>query len=832
MLLTLKGERCMKVLILMDFIREEHYSVNKAGKPTFSLFNTANGKVLKNIIEKTTGLKRTIHQKDYAVAYVYNQIPTPIRNDYGKIIKYQDVKQSEVKPFYPTLTKQIVDEGYDIIVPTGKLGVKFLLNVSSIGTVRGVPEKVTLTSEDREHSVWVLPTYSIEYTNVNKNAERQVLADFKTLGKFVREGEKVFKPSEVTYELVTTIERVREIFNKEIKNDNEDGYDITAWDLETNSLQPDREGSKPLVLSMSWSNGQGVTIPLYKADFQWANGQEDIDEIINLLKEWVASNEDIKVLHNATYDINFLMTTLGFKNFENNRDTKVGWYLAVTQEQAESLRLSDLAYEVTDQGGYDKPLEEFKLWFVNKLLRFYSDKVKEIQKVNKKTAKKEFDVKVTEYKEWLEEKLQEYTFGELGLIPEKVTITDTEGIEEVIEESPEYQSLSKEGKHYVLCTATRLINTYGSNTEVVNEIDGSKFNYDWFPLELMHPYASGDTDVCRRIYCEVVDKLNEQKRDKAFDLMNRDYPRLIRTLARIQTNGLHCDLDYMYMNDESYEKELENTVNKMREHWSVKEFEEYQYSLYEAGLEEFSKPKSERDPEIEAYRTKFKDNKWMFSPASGAHKGKVVYDILGVSVPYGKETVKDKPFNNGTKEQDLTWEDYKTDASTLKQALKNVEREEDKEIIELLLYYASLNTKRNSFTKKLPGRVNKATNKLHGGFNSTGTASGRLSSSNPNLQQLPSHTSDVTKFDYKHPVKRSFTSRFDNGVILQADYSALEMRITALYTDDREMLEMFLTGQDIHKNTASIMYNKKMEDVTAEERQASKAVAFGLIYGR
>lgn len=731
MLLTLKGERCMKVLILMDFIREEHYSVSKAGKPTFSLFNTANGKVLKNIIEKTTGLKRTIHQKDYDIAYVYNQIPTPIRNDYGKIIKYQDVKQSEVKPFYPVLTKQIVDEGYDIIVPTGKLGVKFLLNVSSIGTVRGVPEKVTLDSEGKEHSVWVLPTYSIEYTNVNKNAERQVLADFKTLGKFVREGEKVFKPSEVTYELVTTIERVREIFNKEIKNDNEDGYDITAWDLETNSLQPDKEGSKPLVLSMSWSNGQGVTIPIYKADFQWANGQEDIDEIINLLKEWVASNEDIKVLHNATYDINFLMTTLGFKNFENNRDTKVGWYLAVTQEQAESLRLSDLAYEVTDQGGYDKPLEEFKLWFVNKLLRFYSDKVKEIQKVNKKTAKKEFDVKVTEYKEWLEEKLQEYTFGELGLIPEKVTITDTEGIEEVIEESPEYQSLSKEGKHYVLCTATRLINTYGSNTEVVNEIDGSKFNYDWFPLELMHPYASGDTDVCRRIYCEVVDKLNEQKRDKAFDLMNRDYPRLIRTLARIQSNGLHCDLDYMYMNDESYEKELENTVNKMREHWSVKEFEEYQYSLYEAGLEEFSKPKSERDPEIEAYRTKFKDNKWMFSPASGAHKGKVVYDILGISVPYGKETVKDKPFNNGTKEQDLTWEDYKTDASTLKQALKNVEREEDKEIIELLLYYASLNTKRNSFTKKLPNRVNKNTSKLHGGFNSTGTASGRLSSSNP-----------------------------------------------------------------------------------------------------
>lgn len=54
------------------------------------------------------------------------------------------------------------------------------------------------------------------------------------------------------------------------------------------------------------------------------------------------------------------MSTEDFQEFENMRDTKVGWYLAVTQEQAESLRLSDLAYEVTDMGGYDKPLEDFK----------------------------------------------------------------------------------------------------------------------------------------------------------------------------------------------------------------------------------------------------------------------------------------------------------------------------------------------------------------------------------------------------------------------------------------------------------------------------------------
>ena len=101
-----------------------------------------------------------------------------------------------------------------------------------------------------------------------------------------------------------------------------------------------------------------------------------------------------------------------------------------------------------------------------------------------------------------------------------------------------------------------------------------------------------------------------------------------------------------------------------------------------------------------------------------------------------------------------------------------------------------------------------------------------------NLQQLPSHTSDVNKFDYKHPIKRSFVSRFENGVLLGADYSALEMRIIGLFTKDPDMLQSFLNGEDIHKATASIVYNKPVEEVTKEERQATKAVNFGLAFGR
>lgn len=831
----------MKVLILFDHIREEHFSVSKDGSVKSNVLNTPNGKTLKKLLEKCSNLKRDKTNRDYDIDFLYNAVPTPIRNDYGKIIKYQDVKQAEVKPYYERMNNIIIDNAYDMIIPVGKLGVKYLLNVTAIGKVRGVPNKVTVESETSSHDVWVLPTYSIEYTNVNKNSERHVVSDLQTVGKFVEQGEEAFKPKEVAYELVDNIERVREIFTKEVKNDNYDGVDITAWDLETNSLKPDKEGSKPLVLSLSWRNGQGVTIPLYKSDFNWENGQDDIDGVLELFKNWLASKEDIKVAHNGKYDIKFLMSTENFKDFESIQDTKVGWYLAVTQEVKESLRLSDLAYEVTDVGGYDKPLEDFKLWFVTKLLRFFSDKIKEIQKENKKVAKKEYDIKAPEYKEWLDNKLGEMTEGtlenkytQLGLIPEVVNIdcTTEDDFKVIAEQSPEYMGLSNEAKSYTLNTAIELINKYRDAKDVVNDIDEGNFNYDWFPIELMHPYASGDTDVCRRIHCDVVKKLEEQDRPKSMHLLEVNYPRLTKSLARIESNGLYCDLDYMKENDESYESEMAKNHATIREHWAVKEFEEYQYNLYQMALEEHEKKPKERDKDIHQYRDKFKDGKWMFSPSSGDHKGRVIYDILGIQLPYDKEYVKEKPFNANVKEADLTWQDYKTDKKAISYALDNLDLKDDvKELLELLKYHASMQTKRNSFTKKLPNMINKQKRTLHGSFSETGTETSRLSSSNPNLQNLPAHTSDVNKFDYKHPIKRSFVSRFENGVLLGADYSALEMRIIGLFTKDPDMLQSFLNGEDIHKATASIVYNKPVEEVTKEERQATKAVNFGLAFG-
>lgn len=821
----------MKVLFLLDYIRLDHYN----DKGQWVYLQTQNGSTFKKLIETTTPLVRDRSRKDYVFDYVYNQVPQPIYNNYGKVIKYEDVKITEAKPYMEELRERIEALNPDIIIPTGKLGIKMLLNVTKLGSVRGVPQKI----ETKDISTWVLPTYSIEYTNVNKNSERQVLADMEILNRYLEQGEETFKPKEVTYEFVDTIERVREIFNYEIKNDNDDGVDITAWDLETNSLRPDMEGSKALVASLSWKNGQGVTIPLYKADFQWANGQQDIDEILGLMKEWLANKEDTKVGHNISYDETFLMTTEKFSEFENVEDTIVGWYLSVTQETADSLRLTNLAYEATDMGGYDKPLEDFKLWFVSKLIRYFSDQIKEIQKENKTIAKKEYNIKATEYKKWIEEKIDfskdlEEQFTNLKLIPEIITedIVNKEGFKEIAEESEEYKKLSEKGKKYTINTATKLINYYREHTKVINEVDGGKFNYDWFPIELMHPYASGDTDVCRRIYCEVVNKLERQERPKALRLLHEDYPRLIRTLSRIQSNGFHTDMDYMLKNDETYITEMDKTQDKMREHWAVKEFEEARYNLYEAGLEEFeTKKPADRDKELAEYRTKYKDGGWKFSPSSGEHKGEILYSILGIQLPYDKQYIKDKPFNSNIKEEDLTWKDYKTDKGSIGKAITLTDNEEIKELLELLQYYATLQTKRNSFTKKLPKIANPKTHNIHGGYNSVGTATGRLSSSNPNMQNIPAHTNDVTKFDYLNPIKTSFVSRYDDGLIVQFDYSAIELRVTGLVTGDKDMLDIFLADGDLHTNTASMMYDKPESEITKEERQGAKKVSFGLLYG-
>lgn len=841
-----------KVLILGEYPRLDHYK-----NDVYDYFNTQMGRTLKAVVKEYAG----ITAKDFTYLNTCKFVPDVLQERRGKVIKYKEPTITEMQKgravldeegniqkdengeevrkgsSYIQTTKEILELKPDIVIPTGKLGVKLLLDISSITKARGVPVKTTLEYEGDSHTFWVLPTLSIEYVTVRPNLERQVASDFMTLSKYLKQGDKAFEAGDVKYELVTNIERVREIFNNDIKQQYDD-YKIVAWDTETNTLQPDKEGSKILVLTMTWKFGQGVTIPIHKADFEWPNGEQDVQEIMQLWKEWLADKSQQKVAHNCNYDENVLRHVAGFTDIESVQDTKVGWYLAVSQESAESLRLSDLAYEVTDMGGYDTPLESFKKWYKGDLLKYLEKEIKEKVKENKKLAKKVHGIKATEYKQWLEDNIdttKSYTdvsnqFIALDLLPETVTKTSlisSESFKAIVEKSPEYMSLSDDSKAYVLDNALEQINTNKEASKVRNQVDDSTFDYDWIPLELMHPYASGDTDCCRRIYTNVRERLKDKP--KLEYLLTTSYPRLERTLTKMQYNGLHLDVDYAVENDKVYEEKLKEVEESITNHWSAQEVISEKSYLYQLGVEEFAKPPAERDKVLANYKTKYKPEKQIFNPGSIDDKAKLLFEVLGMELPYNREFIKKSALDANKPEDKITTKDYKTDKKVIAHLAKSYP--EHKDIMDLLLAYSDYSTVRSTFTSGFLERYNKNTSKLHGTYNSAGTETGRLSSRAPNLQNLPRKSTNVKEFGYKHPVKRTFTSSFENGALIQADYSALEMRIIALFTKDEGLTQAFLDGEDVHKATASIVFGKPMDEVTDEERTKSKAVNFGLAYG-
>jgi len=114
---------------------------------------------------------------------------------------------------------------------------------------------------------------------------------------------------------------------------------------------------------------------------------------------------------------------------------------------------------------------------------------------------------------------------------------------------------------------------------------------------------------------------------------------------------------------------------------------------------------------------------------------------------------------------------------------------------------------------------------VHTTFHNTGTVTGRLSSSEPNLQNIPQRTKEATK------IRSLFISRFENGTLLCADYSQIELRILAHLSGDDSMISAFKSGRDIHTETACKIFGISAKDVTADNRRVSKAVNFGIVYG-
>lgn len=783
-------------LVVIDYLRESHVKKDSQGNWENCYLATNHGKKL---IEKLSNAN--ISPKEMQLDYVYPLIPEPKKVDSktGRTITYKNPTQKEWKPYSVELGDRIVDTKPRIVIPTGSIGSKFTVDVASITTTRGRPvlKEFTHSVTGETYEVWVLPTFSMEYIITQPNVEGKLDADMVSLGKFWEIGDQVFLPSKSNYEYVTSMDRVREIFNqfKTPRIGLACPTWLVAWDLETNSLKPEVLGAKPLVMSLSWDHGQGVTIPLEHKDWTgWS--QEELAEIYQLIADFVADGTFNKVGHNIQYDIRFLMSTKGMTVFRNHRDTKILYWMTVTQKLEESFKLSDLTFELTDMGGYDSPLEDFKKADRARRILEANAQVKQINA----QRKEENDLT---YKQALER--------------------FEEARDNAKKEGRPFRDKKPVKKDFVFDKVT----VADVEPHTKNPIDGSDYSYEWIPLEIMHPYASGDTDACRRIHESLI--ANIERNQKMIDLFTDFYPKATVALARIESNGTAVDREYMELIDREYTKEEDRLLAEIRKLPEVQELEQEHVDLYTAGCVEFAKPKAERDPEIAKLRDKYKA-KVEFNPNSAPDKGRVLYDILGIRLPYNKEMIKPDAFDSGKPENSLTWEDFKTDKHAMGYIIEHVP--EGKALAELLLQHSKVKTLKNNFTSKLLRFISNKTGRVHGSYNLTGTETSRLSSSNPNMQQIPSKTGDVTRFDYVYPIKKMFISRFGkDGCLFQMDYSSLEMRILALIAKDEAMTRAFFDGADLHKETASIIFGVPLDEVTPDQRQSAKAVNFGIAYG-
>ena len=151
--------------------------------------------------------------------------------------------------------------------------------------------------------------------------------------------------------------------------------------------------------------------------------------------------------------------------------------------------------------------------------------------------------------------------------------------------------------------------------------------------------------------------------------------------------------------------------------------------------------------------------------------------------------------------------------------------ENEHEIARKILDYRELQKLKSTYVDALPALINPRTGRIHTSFNQAVTATGRLSSTNPNLQNIPIRTARGRE------IRKAFIPHNDDFQILSADYSQIELRIMAAFSGDDSMIGAFNQGRDIHATTASKVFKVPLDEVTSEMRRRAKMVIFGIIYG-
>ena len=145
-------------------------------------------------------------------------------------------------------------------------------------------------------------------------------------------------------------------------------------------------------------------------------------------------------------------------------------------------------------------------------------------------------------------------------------------------------------------------------------------------------------------------------------------------------------------------------------------------------------------------------------------------------------------------------------------------------VIEKILEYRQLMKLNSTYVEGIKPYINPKTKRIHSFFHQTITATGRISSTEPNLQNIP------TRFELGKQLRKAFKPA-ENYIYIDADYSQIELRVLAHISNDEHMVQAFINGEDIHRQAASKVFNTPIDEVTKEQRSNAKAVNFGIVYG-
>ena len=546
---------------------------------------------------------------------------------------------------------------------------------------------------------------------------------------------------------------------------------IVACDFETNTLQTWLPGARMITFSCSWKDHQGVAIPLdHKDEHPW--NKEQHDQIFKWIVELVERNQ-FKVFHNAQFDIRAMMDIMGLEYATKVLDTMIFYYIGYSEERSAKKGLKFLSKKYLTLGDYEKPRDEY---FAKMQENRYNYWYKAQEEKNAKEAE------------------------ENGKKPKKVKKSD-------------YQPL-------------------------VNEVDGSNMNFEWLPLKILLPYAATDTDATLRLFHIFAKKILKNK--KWTNLCYTFYPKLVDAICYMEHTGAHFDTEKAtgeYHN--AYQNMKDKLIDQMyTEVPEIKEYEQHRLNLI-AQREQIKKiPTKERTEEQKQFFTEVakvsgKDSKgipkYKFTPSSGDKLGYILYNMLGYELPPEKDYLKPASIKKKgllSHPEKITWDDYKVDS---KVSLPYLVDKYNDTLAKLVIRYNEIEKILSSFVDSLPKLA--CDDFIHATFNITGTTTSRLSSSNPNSQQIPRPSSNPDDLAYHYPIKGLYTSRFKGGYIFNFDYKSLEVFLSALICNEDGLIQALLDGADVHKRNASIAFNTPIDEVKPEQRQAAKKISFGILYG-